>query len=155
MHSQDNSCGMKSKAEHTIYKLNWAVFLIFLQAVKFQAYCFCWIIVILTVDFDGRAPDQRAGGETCQHHGSRHLVHVHLLLWPSVETEEEGRISLGIFFSQYIITPRERLWRTKWTHIPMSVCVAQEHMGEPVAFRQISSLLALTTLHCAVCNISC
>lgn len=46
-------------------------------------------LFILTADFDGGTPHQRAGGQTCEHHGSSHLVHVYFLLRPSVITKEK------------------------------------------------------------------
>lgn len=50
--------------------------------------------VILTIDFDGGTPDQRAGGEAGQHHGGRHLVHVDFLLRPSANKQNaQNKIS--------------------------------------------------------------
>lgn len=45
---------------------------------------------MLTADFDRWTPDQRAGRKTGQHHGSRDLVHVDLLFWPSVKKQENN-----------------------------------------------------------------
>lgn len=48
-------------------------------------------VLTFTVDFDGRALDQRAGGQTRQHHGGRHFVHVHFVVRASANTEGKGK----------------------------------------------------------------
>lgn len=142
MHSQDNSReGEESQciADHTNYLLRLRYFFFWTCSffIKLQLYqgreggndtskrslkhtlhphsISCLIAAMLTVDFDRWTPDQRAGGETRQHHGSRHLVHVHFLLRPSVKTEKKRTILLSVFGSQYIITHWERVivrWET-------------------------------------------
>lgn len=46
-----------------------------------------------TVDFDGGALDQRAGGQARQHHGSRHFVHVHFLLRAPEKGSRDARLT--------------------------------------------------------------
>ncbi len=122
---------MNEKSVYSInYKLRLILFsmFIFLKHTLFvRADCVrrtssfksCLTAAILTVDFDRWTPDQRAGGETCQHHGSCHLVHVHFLLRPSVETKQKKRrILLSIFCSQHNITHCGGLWQVS-IHTPL------------------------------------
>lgn len=60
-----------------------------------RSHCGC-DLKLLTADFYRRAPHQRTSGQAGQHHGSRHFVHVHLLLWFSGRARNVFNITMNL-----------------------------------------------------------